>query len=122
MPDVNGANALQTLVEQAKNTALQISKATELAGAKELIARLNAAKDIPLVPTEHALKNDGNCEKKEVQLRILKDYFVAAPAYHAVVRDIMTNINAQKAAADEAIRMLEDKISRIGEGSRAIAA
>lgn len=119
-PDENGIKTLQNLIELAKSKAAQISKATDLAAAQELLAQLKAAKTIPMVATKHGMQNDGYAAKKEAKLSVLKDHFVAAPAYHAIVKEILDKMKSQDAAANEAIKMLEDKISRIGAGSRAI--
>lgn len=119
-PDENSMKTLQGLIELAKERAAQISKATDLAAAQELLAQLKAVKAIPMVETKYGMQNDGYIAKKETKLSVLKDHFVAAPAYHAVVGNILDALKRQDAAANEAIKMLEDKISRIGAGSRAI--
>ena len=73
-----------------------------------------------MVPTKYGMPNDGFAARKDAKLSVLQDHFVSSPAYHMVVREILDNMKTLQAAADEAIGMLEDKISRIGAGSRAI--
>lgn len=119
-PDEAGVEALKNLIEAAKAKAAQISKATEVAGAQELLAQLKAAKAIHMVPTKYAMANDGFAAKRETKLSVQKDHFVAAPAYQMIVRDILTKIKELDTAAEEAAKTLESKISKIGEGSRAI--
>lgn len=120
-PDEAGAKKLQDLISMANMKAPQITKATDLAGAQELLAQLKKAKKIPMVATKYAMQNDGYAAKRETKLSVQKDHFVAAPAYHVIVRDILKLVKELDAAADVAIALLEDKISRIGEGSRAIS-
>lgn len=120
-PDEAGVQKLQELISMANMKAPQITKATDLAGAQELLAQLKNAKNIPMIATKNAMQNDGYGAKRETKLSVQKDHFVAAPAYHAIVRDILKQVKELDTAADAAIALLEDKISRIGEGSRAIS-
>lgn len=119
-PDEAGVKKLQDLIGTANIKAPQITKATDLAGAQELLAQLKIAKSISMVATKNAMQNDGYAAKREAKLSVQKDHFVAAPAYHVIVRDILKLVKELDAAADAAIALLEDKIARIGEGSRAI--
>lgn len=119
-PDEAGVKKLQDLISTANIKAPQITKATDLAGAQELLAQLKIAKSIPMVATKNAMQNDGYAAKREAKLSVLKDHFVSAPAYHAIVRDILKSMKEIDSAAAAAIALLEDKIARIGEGSRAI--
>ena len=119
-PDENGVTALKELIETAKMKAAQISKATDLASANELLTQLKAARTIPMVTTKHAMQDDGYAAKREAKLSVQKDHFVAAPAYHAFVKEILESMKQLDEATNSTIKLLEDKISRIGAGSRAI--
>lgn len=119
-PDEEGVAALQALIDEANAKVPQASKAADMAGLQELLPRLQAARVIPMKATGYHMQNDGYIAKREVKLSVQKDHFVASPAYQLVVREILEQIKELDAAAEGAIRAIEDKIAKIGEGSRAI--
>ena len=120
VPDENGIKTLENLIELAKAKAVQMSKATELAAAQDILTQLKDAK-IPMMPTKYGLKSGGHTPTEEKKTSILRDYFVSAPAYYAIVKESLDKVQSTNTAKNEAIKMLEDKIARIGVGSRAIS-
>ena len=119
-PDVAGVKALQDLVVAVKDKAGKISKATDIADAEVLLEQIKKARSIPMVATSNAMQNDGYADKRETKKSVQKDHFVAAPAYHEIVRNILSGVKELDAQAAEAIKLLSEKIARIGAGSRAI--
>ena len=97
-----------------------MSKATDLAAAQDILAQLKDTK-IPLVATKYALKSDGHTPTEEKKFSILKDHFVSAPAYYAIVKKSLDDLKNANTSKNEAIKLLEDKITRIGAGNRAIS-
>ncbi len=74
-----------------------------------------------MVATKYGIQNDGYAkEVKKIKLKLQKDHFVSAPAYHIIVKKILDEMKSLDAAKNEAIKLLEDKITRIGAGNRAI--
>lgn len=119
-PDESAVQTLRSLTEEAKALMARISKPADIAEAQELLEKLRAAKKLPLIPTKSAMKNDGYAAKMETKLGVQKDHFVAAPAYQAMVREILEVIKQADSAAEEAAGALEEKIKNIGDGSRAL--
>ena len=60
-------------------------------------------------------------EKKETKLSVQKDHFVSAPVLQNIAKEILEETKSLDAAKNEAIKLLEDKITRIGAGNRAIS-
>ena len=108
------------MIELAKNRIPQISKAADLAAAQELLGQLKNSK-IPMVATKYGIQNDGYAKEVKDKIEIQKDHFVSAPAYHIIVKKILDEMKSLGAAKNEAIKLLEDKITRIGAGNRAIS-
>ena len=119
-PDEAGAKTLEALIQEANEKASQAAKATDLAGLQDVLGKLQAARTIPMTATQSKMKNDGYAAKTETKLSVQKDHFVAAPAYHSLVSDILQQIKGLDSAAAEAIRNIEEKTAKIGEGSRAL--
>lgn len=118
-PGEAGVKTLKGLIDAAKQQITKISKATDLADANALLEQLKNARKIPMVATEYSMQNDGYADKRETKLSVQKDHFVAAPAYHAIVRNILTEMKELDKVAGETILALENKISSIGIGDRA---
>ncbi len=118
--DENEIKTLDAQIDLAKTKAAQMSKATDLAAAQDILAQLKDTK-IPLVATKYALKSDGHTPTEEKKFSILKDHFVSAPAYYAIVKKSLDDLKNANTSKNEAIKLLEDKITRIGAGNRAIS-
>ena len=118
-PEEHGIKTQRELIELAKNRIPQISKAADLAAAQELLGQLKNSK-IPMVATKYGIQNDGYAKEVKDKIEIQKDHFVSAPAYHIIVKKILDEMKSLDAAKNEAIKLLEDKITRIGAGNRAI--
>ena len=54
-------------------------------------------------------------------MKELKDHFVSAPAYYAIVKKSLDDLKNANTSKNKAIKLLEDKITRIGAGNRAIS-
>lgn len=119
-PDEESVKNLRALIDEANAKIPQAAKASDLADIQELLARLQAARPLPMVATSNRMQNDGHAAKREIKLSVQKDHFVASPAYHALVSDIIKQIRELDAAAEKVIKAAEEKVSKIGEGSRAI--
>ncbi len=121
VPDEGHVKALQALIDEANGKISQAAKASDIAGMQELLTKLKAARTLPMTATSNRMQNDGHAAKRETRLSVQKDHFVASPAYHILVGDILRQIKALDAAAESAITGLEKKVAKIGEGSRAIS-
>lgn len=119
-PDPGKAEQLKALAREAAGAAAQAAKPADLPALQDALEKLKNAKEIPMVPTEHRMQNDGYAAKREIKLSVQKDHFVAAAPYHEVVRGILKQMDELKDAIDGAIRTVQDRIDRIGQGGRAI--
>ena len=115
-----GVKNLEALIKEAEEKVPLAAKPTDVAWMQDLLGRLQAARAIPMTATQSRMKNDGYAAKRETKLSVQKDHFVAAPAYHSLVSEILQQIKGLNDAAGKAIKSIEGKISKIGEGTRAV--
>lgn len=119
-PDSDSTKKLESLINEAMGLARQAAKAADLAGMQTLLEKMQAARNIPMIATQNRMQDDGYAGKKTIKRRVQKDHFVAAPAYHGLVRNILQQIKELDAKAEQAARAIEEKASRIGDGARLV--
>ena len=120
-PSAEGVVELKNLINAVKNDAEKLVKASDIAKAQELLDKLKTIKSIPMVEAGYAMQNDGFAGKRETKLSVQKDHFVSAPVLQDIAKEILDEMKSLDAAKNEAIKLLEDKITRIGAGNRAIS-
>ena len=119
-PSAEGVATLKDLIDAVRADAAKLVKASDIAKAQDHLDKLKAVERIPMVRTEYAMQDDGYAEKKETKLSVQKDHFVSAPVLQNIAKEILEETKSLDAAKNEAIKLLEDKITRIGAGNRAI--
>ena len=120
-PSAEGVATLKDLIDAVRADAAKLVKASDIAKAQDHLDKLKAVERIPMVRTEYAMQDDGYAEKKETKLSVQKDHFVSAPVLQNIAKEILEETKSLDAAKNEAIKLLEDKITRIGAGNRAIS-
>ncbi len=120
-PDESKVRSLNELIAEAKDVCAKLAKPAQAAEARALLEKLKEARKLTLLPTKYSVKNDGYAATRETKLSVQKDHFVSAPACQAVVRDILDVLNKADGEAVDMIRALEEKISNVEKGSRALA-
>ena len=119
-PDAKHVEMLQALIKEVGERTSQAKKAADLVDLQALADKLEATRSIPMVATQHRMRNDGYVAKIESKLSVQKDHFVSSPAYHILVGDILKQVKELDAAAESATRSIKDTIEKIDKGSRAI--
>lgn len=109
-PDPIRVEDIRALVREAEEMAAHPVTPSDPAALREMLERLQAARDIPMIATEHRMKNDGCDTEHEIKLRVQKDYFVSSPAYHDLVRDILQQIDELNTAIDHAVSAIRCRI------------
>ena len=112
-PSEEGLAELKSLIDTVNSYATKLTKASEVAKARELLEKLQTARSIPMVATRYAMQNDGYAAKRETKLSVQKDHFVSAPVFQGIVKEILAELKAVNAAALAAETALKAKIEKL---------
>lgn len=118
IPDESAVNHLQTLTNTCNETAAKIVRPEDIVAATELLEKLTEAQNIPMTISGYSMQNDGFAGRRETKKSVQKDHFVASPAYHIMVQEILDKIKATKSSAIKAKNILNERIAKVSEGSK----
>ena len=99
--------ACEALVEQLRPDQIDY--------AKQMLAQLEEASNLQMVPSGSSFMDDGPTDP-EVKRRMFVDYFVYAPAYQIMVRQILEQVEEVLTIADAAKKELHDCIRSVETG------
>ena len=110
-PDLESISSLEQAAAHCIELVQLAETKVQFAHAAEVI--INAKQlQIKLLPTDYSLRQDGYRFNSEVNYRIMKDYFVNAPATHSIVKSRIDLIKSSMSKLRSTLESCEEMLAK----------
>ena len=116
-PDPESISAVEQLADSCVDLAKKAEMPEELIHAAA-VAESAKRQQVKLLPTDFALRKDGYRPSQDAADRIIKDYFVSAPATHSVVKSRVHTVETVMERLKNAISFCDEELEKKREKLR----